>query len=76
MIAGFVVGVDVEALAFGCTIGCPAVMEFGGTPLSPMSSSIDKGCMKGGALLRNLSIFMALFWAASIENTSWMVTRS
>ena len=51
-------------------------MELGGTPSSLTGSSIDKRRLEGGALLRNLSIFMALFWASSIENTFWMATIS
>ena len=51
-------------------------MELGGTPSSLTSSSIDKRRLEGGALLRNLSIFMALFWASLIENTFWMATIS
>jgi len=32
--------------------------------------------LKGKDLLSNFSIFMALFLASSIENTSWMATHS
>ena len=70
--SGVVVGVDVEALAGGCTIGWPVTVELDGTISSPTSSSIDKRLLKDGALLCNFSIFMVLFWASSTENTSWM----
>ena len=54
MIARFVVGVDVETLVDGCTIGCPVIVELDGTPSSPIGSSIDKRCLEDGALLHNL----------------------
>ena len=44
--------------------------KLGGTSLSPTGSSVDKGCLKGGTLLRHLSIFMAFFGASSTKNTS------
>ena len=66
----FFVGVDEEALIGGCTIGWHVIVELGGTPSSLTSSSIDKGRLKDGDLLRNSSIFLTLFWASSIEDTS------
>jgi len=54
-------GVDVESLAGNYTIVWPIVMKLDGTPSSPIGSSIDKGHLKGEALLHNLSMFWLCF---------------
>ena len=74
--AEVIVGVDVEALVVSCTSGCSVVTKLGWTPSPSEGSSIDNWRLESGALLCSLSIFMALLWASSIENTSWRATRS